>query len=180
MTSESFPALASALEAAGFVAWCEPAAEGKPISSLFVMVHVDAAERRYVLQAFDAKEVAAAVLSQVPDLPAGLLQLTLQYPFPVRPATFADTARLLHRLSNLLPIGTFLLAEDEQAVCYRTMIPTDSSGVSAETLVGTLVIIRHFCVECAGLIEAVASGEMSLDEAAARASAPPGDSAPKA
>jgi hypothetical protein len=169
MISQSFPTLATALETAGFVAWCEPASEGSPLSSLFVMLHVDDADRRYVLQAFDAKELATAAGSAVPELPAGLLQLTLQYPFAVRPAAFADTARLLYRLSNLLPVGTFLLSEDEEAVCHRTMIPSDSEGVSAETLVGTLTIIRHFCVECAGLIEAVASGEMSLDEAVAKA-----------
>jgi hypothetical protein len=169
MISSLFPTYAAALEAAGFGAWHEEASEASPIASLFVVIHVDDQDRKQVLQAFDARELAKAIQPEAADFPFALLQLTMQYPFSVLPACFADVARLLHRLSSLLPVGTFLLSEDDRAICFRSMIPSDDPGLSTETLVATIMIIQRFCVDSAGLIEAVANGQMSLEQALALA-----------
>jgi hypothetical protein len=171
MISQSFPSYATALESADLAAWCEEASEKSPLSSLFVVLHVDDQDRRYVLQAFDARELARLIQPDLDVFPSGLLQLTLQYPFAVQPMCFGDTARLLHRLSNLQPLGAFLLAEDDKAVCHRTIMPVDEPGLATETLVAAVQVIRHFVVTCADLIEAVAGGEMTYADAMAKVKA---------
>lgn len=168
MISQAFPSYAAALEAADFGAWHEAPSEASPIDSLFVVLHVDDRDRRYVVQGFDARELARAIQADAVDFPSSLLQLTLQYPFEVLPMCFADTARLLHPISSLLPLGTFLLSEDDKAICYRTMIPSEGNGLSVETFVSIMRIIQFICVEFAALIEAVATGEMTYAEAMAR------------
>ena len=168
MISQAFSAYAAALEAADFGAWHEAPSEASPIDSLFVVLHVDDRDRRYVVQGFDARELARAIQPDAVDFPAALLQLTLQYPFEVLPMCFADTARLLHRLSNLLPLGTFLLSEDDKAICYRTLMPSEGEGLSVDTFVAIMRIVQFICVEFSGLVEAVASGDMTYAEAMAR------------
>lgn len=164
MLSQTFPTYASALDAAGFGSWHEEASDSTPFSSLFVVFHVDEADRKYVLQGFDAREMAAAIDPAGSEFPVSLLQLTFQYPFEVLPSCFSDVARLLHRLNNLMPIGSFLLSEDDQCVCHRTAIPADETTVPPEMLVVTVRIIQQFCVDLAGLIEAAAGGGMSYDQ----------------
>ena len=48
------------------------------------------------------------------------------------------------------------------------MIPSEGDGLSVETFVSIMRIIQYFCVECAGLVEAVATGEMTYAEAMSR------------
>jgi hypothetical protein len=165
MISKSLQAYADALNTEGFGAWYEDASEGSSISSLFAVLHVDDSGQKYLLQAFDARELATAAFPESDAFPIALLQLVMQYPVPVVPLCFADTTRLLDQLSNLLPVGVFLLSEDEKAVFFRASIPVDDTGLSTECFVGTMDVIRHFCVECSGLIEAVASGQLSYQEA---------------
>lgn len=165
--SKSLQTYADAINEEGFGAWYEDASEGASISSLFAVLHVDDAGQKYLLQAFDVRELAMATYPESDGFPIALLQLSMQYPVTVVPLCFADTARMLDRLSNLLPIGVFLLSEDDKAVFFRATIPVDDTGLSTECFVGTMDIIRHFCVECSGLIEAVASGQLSYQEAMA-------------
>lgn len=171
MISSSFASYATALESVDLAAWCEEASEASPMASLFVVLHVDEQDRRYVLQGFDARELARLINPEAVTFPAGMLQLTLQYPFAVLPMCFSDTARLLHRLSHLQPLGAFLLSEDDRAICHRTIMPVDEPGLATETLVAAVQMIRHFILTCSGLIEAVAAGEMTYADAMARVKA---------
>ena len=164
MLSDNFAICATALESAGFGSWHEESSETAPFASLFVVFHIDEADRKYVLQGFDAREMAAMMGPTESDFPFGLLQLTFQFPFEVQQQHFPDVARLLHRLNNLLPVGSFLLAEDDRCVCHRTTIPAEDSGLPTETLVATIKIIQRFCIELSGLIEATSAGHMSYDD----------------
>ncbi|MEY3176316.1 MAG: hypothetical protein RLZZ436_4230 [Planctomycetota bacterium] len=164
MLSTSFPDYVTALEAAGFGAWHEDSSAEVRFASLFVVFHIDDDGRKYVLQAFDARELARSLDPVGGEFPLGLLQLTFQYPFDVQETSFPDIARWLHRLNNLLPIGSFLLSEDDQCICHRSTVPAGEAGLPSDVLVEMVGIIRRFCVDLAGAIEAVATGKMSYQE----------------
>lgn len=165
MISSAFENFVDPLEAEGFGAWYEDTSEGSPISSLFAVMHVDEKNRRYVVQAIDARELAEKAFPEAGKLPMPLLQIAMQFPFEVPALCFADTARILHRLNVIIPVGGFILSEEDGTVCYRAIAPLNEAGLSVEGFVSTLKIIRYFCVESAGLIEAIATAQMSYTDA---------------
>jgi len=165
MISESFKDCVAPLETEGFGAWYEDKSEGAPVSSLFAVLHIDESGQQYILQALDARELTVAAYPEADAIPMPLLQLTMVFPFLVETMCFADTARILHRLNCILPVGSFVLSEDDKTVCLRAIFPVAESGFAPEFMVATLQIIRHFCVECGGLIEAIALSQMTYAEA---------------
>lgn len=93
-----------------------------------------------------------------------LLQLLVFIPAPFKKEVLCDLARLLHLLNKELDLPGFGLDEMAGAIFYRLMLPAQRKEVDQELLLAFIKTIEHVCKTFANPIEAVAYGQMSLDE----------------
>jgi len=161
MLTESFPAYVAALENLGYGAWLEEAGDF-PVPSFYVVFHVDDQGRKYYLQAFDGRELAKLISSDT-VIPTALLQFTCEFPYTIPKESFPEILRLLNRLNMLLPIGSLLLSETDNTVSHRSVLPANDTAPDAEVIENVIDITRRFCIATTGLIEAVSTGEMTVD-----------------
>lgn len=81
----------------------------------------------------------------------------------------ADLARLLHLLNKELDVPGFGMDEMAGVVFYRLMLPTPKKKIDEELLVAYLKTAEHVCQMFSTPIEAVSSGQMTLDQILAKA-----------
>lgn len=103
------------------------------------------------------------VLPDLPDPP--VLQLFVPLPLSLHPGSEGDVARLLHMLNNAMPLLGFGMLESGPEVYFRLLLPYRDGALDGEVVVKTLFVIGA-CVSTFGeLVEDLATGELSLDEA---------------
>ena len=81
----------------------------------------------------------------------------------------ADLARLLHLLNKELDVPGFGLDEMAGVVFYRLMLPTPKKKIDEDLLLAYLKTAEHVCQMFSTPIEAVSSGQMTLDQILAKA-----------
>jgi hypothetical protein len=81
----------------------------------------------------------------------------------------ADLARLLHLLNKELDVPGFGMDEIAGVVFYRVMLPTPKKKIDSELLLAFLKTAEHVCKMFSTPIEAVSSGQMTLDAILAKA-----------
>jgi hypothetical protein len=84
-------------------------------------------------------------------------------------AVVADLARLLHLLNKELDVPGFGMDEMAGVVFYRIMLPTPKKKIDSELLLAFLKTAEHVCQMFSTPIEAVSSGQMTLDQILAKA-----------
>jgi hypothetical protein len=84
-------------------------------------------------------------------------------------AVVADLARLLHLLNKELDVPGFGMDEMAGVVFYRLMLPTPKKKIDEELLLAFLKTAEHVCQMFSTPIEAVSSGQMTLNEILAKA-----------
>lgn len=84
-------------------------------------------------------------------------------------AVIADLARLLHLLNKELDVPGFGMDEMAGVVFYRLMIPTPKKKIEDDLLLAFLKTVEHVCQMFSTPIEAVSSGQMTLDQILAKA-----------
>lgn len=85
-------------------------------------------------------------------------------PSKQRQAVIADIARLLHLLNKELDLPGFGLDEMAGVIFYRLMLPTPKKKIDGDLLLAFLKTVEHVCRMFATPIEAVSSGQMTLNE----------------
>ena len=81
----------------------------------------------------------------------------------------ADLARLLHLLNKELDVPGFGMDEMAGVVFYRLMLPTPKKKIDEDLLLAYLKTAEHVCQMFSTPIEAVSSGQMTLDQILAKA-----------
>lgn len=89
-------------------------------------------------------------------------------PYPQQ-AVIADLARLLHLLNKELDVPGFGMDEMAGVVFYRLMLPTPKKKIEEDLLLAFLKTTEHVCQMFSTPIEAVSSGQMTLDQILAKA-----------
>lgn len=84
-------------------------------------------------------------------------------------AIVADVARLLHLLNKELDVPGFGMDEMAGVVFYRLMLPTPKKKIESELLLAFLKTIEHVCQMFSTPIEAVSSGQMTLNQILSKA-----------
>ncbi len=84
-------------------------------------------------------------------------------------AVIADMARLLHLLNKELDVPGFGMDEMAGVVFYRLMLPTPKKKIEGDLLLAFLKTVEHVCQMFATPIEAVSTGQATLDEILAKA-----------
>jgi hypothetical protein len=84
-------------------------------------------------------------------------------------AVVADLARLLHLLNKELDVPGFGMDEMAGVVFYRLMLPTPKKKIDADLLLAFLKTVEHVCQMFSTPIEAISTGQMTLDEILAKA-----------
>jgi hypothetical protein len=88
---------------------------------------------------------------------------------PYHKEVIADLARLLHLLNKELDVPGFGMDEMAGVVFYRLMLPTPKKKIESDLLLAFLKTIEHVCEMFSTPIEAVSSGQMTLDQILAKA-----------
>lgn len=88
---------------------------------------------------------------------------------PEQKNVIADLARLLHLLNKELDVPGFGMDEMAGVVFYRLMLPTPKKKIDSDLLLAFLKTVEHVCQMFASPIEAVSSGQMTLDQILAKA-----------
>jgi hypothetical protein len=88
---------------------------------------------------------------------------------PEQNAIVADLARLLHLLNKELDVPGFGMDEMAGMVFYRLMLPTPKKKIDSDLLLAFLKTVEHVCQMFSAPIEAVSSGQMTLDQILAKA-----------
>lgn len=84
-------------------------------------------------------------------------------------AIISDLARFLHLLNKELDIPGFGMDEIAGVVFYRLMLPSSKKKIDPELLSAFLKTVDQVCQMFSNPIEALSSGQMSLDEVLAKA-----------
>lgn len=158
MNAALLESYAKAAEGAGFRAWVVPASGAQAISELFCLAHVDQAGRNYVIHGMFPDELSGAFGAERSPDDIAFLQLTLPLPFTVEEAAAGDTALFLHSLNLLIPIGQFILSDDEGLIVFRSMLPFMAHSPTDALVVEALRMTRFFVTDFQPLIEPVAQG----------------------
>ncbi len=93
-----------------------------------------------------------------------LIQVLSFIPITVQKEHAIDLGRLLHMLNKELDMPGFCLDESSMTVFYRLMMPTLKKEFHPELLEALINTSQMVCKSFATVIEALASGAMSLDE----------------
>ncbi|MCE5295252.1 MAG: YbjN domain-containing protein [Chlamydiales bacterium] len=93
-----------------------------------------------------------------------LIQLLSFIPCNVEPSHLQDLARLLHMLNKELDMPGFCLDEGSNTVFYRLMMPTLKKEFQPDVLEALINTSQMVCKSFATVIEALATGAMTLDE----------------
>jgi hypothetical protein len=88
---------------------------------------------------------------------------------PQQKTVVADLARLLHLLNKELDVPGFGMDEMAGVVFYRLMLPTPKKKIESDLLLAFLKTVEHVCQMFSTPIEAVSSGQMTLDQILAKA-----------
>ena len=155
--------IARAAQDAGFRAWAVNSQNGRSVAELFCLIHVDDAGRNYVVHGMFPNELADQLGSPTEPSDVNFLQCSVAMPFPVEETATADTARLLHSFNLLIPVGAFILSEQEGLIVFRAMLAHAGGSLSVPMVVEALRMIRFFVIEFSVLVEPVAQGQSSCD-----------------
>ena len=93
-----------------------------------------------------------------------LIQLLSFIPCNVEASHIQDLARLLHMLNKELDMPGFCLDESSNTVFYRLMMPTLKKEFQPDVLEALINTSQMVCKSFATVIEALATGAMTLDE----------------
>ncbi len=93
-----------------------------------------------------------------------LLQLLSFIPCTIEKEHMNDLGRLLHMLNKELDMPGFCLDETSSTVFYRLMMPTLKKEYQEEILEALINTSQMVCKSFATVIEALATGAMTLDE----------------
>jgi len=80
-----------------------------------------------------------------------------------------ELARLLHLLNKELDVPGFGMDEMAGVVFYRIMLPTPRKKIDPELLLAYLKTVEHVCSMFSIPIQAISSGEMTLQQIIAKA-----------
>jgi hypothetical protein len=75
-----------------------------------------------------------------------------------------DVARFLHLVNKELDVPGFGIDENAGVVFYRLMLPANNKKVDEDILIAYIKTAQHVCQMFSGAIEAISSGQMSLNE----------------
>ena len=93
-----------------------------------------------------------------------LLQFLSFIPCSVEKAHMNDLGRLLHMLNKELDMPGFCLDEQSSTVFYRQMMPTLKKEFNPDVMEALINTSQMVCKSFAAVIEALATGAMTLEE----------------
>jgi len=93
-----------------------------------------------------------------------LLQLISFFPKQILTKRISDTARLLHHFNKELDLPGFGMDERSKVVFFRCMIPTFQGKLDPEIFNSFYNSLFHACKQFAEVIDAISSGELSMDD----------------
>lgn len=100
------------------------------------------------------------------------LQFFVLLPFEATASRAADLARLIARINLKLPLVGFGMNEDEAWLFYRAIMPCSNAELDADLVLSNAWMVAYLVERFSDIIEDVATGASSLDEAFERAAAP--------
>lgn len=123
-------------------------------SQLFVALEPDARDRPRVLE-----------LVFMPERELHYLQYFAVLPLAVEPSRAGDLARTILMVNAQLPIGGYGLKEEDGFAYFRVVVPCPPEPLNPEREHVTVSMIDYILRQTSGVLELVAGGEGTLDDA---------------
>jgi hypothetical protein len=158
------------LRIAGHKAWLVNDQAQQP-PRVFCEMLVDERGRPFVFEVMYSADLSAKAdnVQLQADMEGGLqlFLMSLKLPIPLEQKALTQTYRLFNVLNTLLPMGTYLINEDDQSMHMKAAIPC-MGDPSFPTVIEVLDMLTAFATQMTPIIEKVGSGTVALEEAVAQ------------
>lgn len=139
---------------------------------VFCETHVDERGRPFIFEVlFSADVTVAPDAEDEGDDSFQMFLMSMQQPIPLELNALGTAYRLFNVLNTLLPMGTYLINEDDQSIHLKACIPFVGQPSNA-TVMEVLDMMTLYAQQMAPIIEKVCSGNVSIEEAVAQIKAP--------
>ena len=171
-TETPFTRLAGVLNALEMPALLLPVDAENPVEMLLVSVDeppLEAGqETRFVFQLFFAGDMVAQALNEggavaPDDSDSVILQFILSLPIEQTPVDLLGLYQLLSILNRMLPIGALDLNEANQVYLRYGLLAESKAGLTLPQVVEVLDLLRFFILRMTPGIEALVTGEQTLE-----------------
>lgn len=168
--SQAIQNLHDTLTIAGYKSWLVTDQPQFP-PRVFCETHVDERDRPFIFEVlFSADVTVAPTAGEEGDEGDDAFQMflmSMQLPIPLDGKALGTAYRLFNVLNTLLPMGTYLINEDDQSMHLKASIPFVGQPSNA-TVMEVLDMLTMYVLQMAPMIEKVCSGNVSIEEAAAQ------------
>ena len=168
--SHALENLSDTLRIAGYKAWLVSDQPQQP-PRVFCETQVDERGRPFVFEIMFTTDMSVvadgAQDSEDVDDTFQMVMMSLQLPIPLEQQAIEQAYRLFNILNTLLPLGTYLINEDDQSMHLKAAIPYNNQPSHA-TVMEVLDMLTAFVIQMAPIIEKVCSGAMTLEQAVAQ------------
>jgi hypothetical protein len=155
---------------AGYKAWLVNDQPQLP-PRVFCETLVDERSRPFVFEVMFTADMSAvpdnAQVQEESDNTFQMFLMSLQLPIPLEQSALTQAYRLFNVLNTLLPMGTYLINEDDQSMHLKAAIPFVGEPSNA-TVMEVFDMLTAFVAQSAPIIEKVCSGAVGLEEAVAQ------------
>ena len=167
--SQTIQTLHDTLTIAGYKSWLVTDQPQLP-PRVFCETHVDERGRPFIFEVLFSADVTVAPDPGDEDAEDDAFQMflmSMQLPIPLEVKALATAYRLFNVLNTLLPMGTYLINEDDQSMHLKCAIPFVGVPSNA-TVMEVFDMMTMYVLQMAPIIEKVCSGHASIEEAAAQ------------
>lgn len=155
---------------AGYKAWLVKDQPQQP-PRVFCETLVDDRGRPFVFEVMFTADISAvpdeAQFQGEADNTFQMFLMSLQLPIPLEQPALAQAYRLFNMLNTLLPMGTYLINEDNQSMHLKAAI-TCMGEPSNAAVMEVFDMLTAFVIQSSPTIEKVCSGALTLEEAIAQ------------
>jgi hypothetical protein len=168
--SHAIQNLYNTLLIAGYKAWLVKDQPQHP-PRVFCETLVDERGRPFVFEVMFTADMSAvpdeAQAQGEADNTFQMFLMSLQLPIPLEQSALAQAYRLFNMLNTLLPMGTYLINEDDQSIHLKAAI-TCMGDPSNAAVMEVFDMLTAFVMQSSPIIEKVCSGTLSMEEAIAQ------------
>ena len=168
--SHAIQNLYNTLLIAGYKAWLVKDQPQQP-PRVFCETLVDERGRPFVFEVMFTADMSAvpdeAQVQGEADSTFQMFLMSLQLPIPLEQSALAQAYRLFNMLNTLLPMGTYLINEDDQSMHLKAAI-TCMGDPSNAAVMEVFDMLTAFVMQSSPIIEKVCSGTLSMEEAIAQ------------
>jgi hypothetical protein len=165
-TKSPLEALIEPLEEFEYFADHQPAGDESVFERLYISLHVDdpQPDREYGVEVFFINDVTEAFGAEDEEEDAVIAQFMLILPFRIQIEGYLEVMRFCNLVNRMLPLGSFGLSEQDEAVFLRYCLATGSRAIPHDVLLEVVSAMEYACKAYSSQFEALSNGVRKYDD----------------